>query len=343
MWLAPFVCPSPEPRQWLAVSLPHTTSISGLRLWNYNKSPDDTSRGLKIADVFVDDVRVSPPSGFIFRKAPGNVDFDFGQTVMFDLEWANQKEDEQWNVKDYRARVSDWNKKQRQLSPSYILPLLPIGHVFKFVLLSTWGDVSYVGLNGIQLFDPSGQLIPVSPHNVAAKPESVAVLSGMEDDVRRLENLFDGVNHTWDPQHMWLTPFTPSQPCVVYVYFDYPVAISLIKIWNYSRTRTRGVHHLQIFLDDILIWEGVIRQAPPPPHPDHPSTGQEKFGQSIIFAADEELMYREKEFTYDQGPVEQEVVFFDQRRLVQQSKTKQQPTPDYNLARPHTSVTRSHH
>lgn len=32
----------------------------------------------------------------------------------------------------------------------------------KLVLLSTWGDQHYMGLNGIELYDEGGRLLPVS-------------------------------------------------------------------------------------------------------------------------------------------------------------------------------------
>jgi hypothetical protein len=41
----------------------------------------------------------------------------------------------------------------------YLTPLFPSGCIFKFVLLTTWGDTHYVGLNGLELYDDSGDRV----------------------------------------------------------------------------------------------------------------------------------------------------------------------------------------
>lgn len=48
------------------------------------------------------------------------------------------------------------------LSLDYEPPELPQGFVFQLQLLSTWGDLYYVGLNGVQFYDAAGSPIPLS-------------------------------------------------------------------------------------------------------------------------------------------------------------------------------------
>jgi hypothetical protein len=132
MWLCPYLPPVDAqdgtdeliPQQWLAVELPEPVHLGGLRLYNYNKNAEDTVRGIRLIDVYVDDVRVSPVSGFIVRKAPGNTHYDFGQTFLFDVPWAQAQEPNlSLGVLDrqYRAQMARWAQQQRQLSPAYVL------------------------------------------------------------------------------------------------------------------------------------------------------------------------------------------------------------------------------
>ncbi len=53
----------------------------GLRVWNYNKSLEDTSRGIKAVQLFLDGKPLSPLGGHLIAKAPGNDAYDFGQFI----------------------------------------------------------------------------------------------------------------------------------------------------------------------------------------------------------------------------------------------------------------------
>lgn len=74
-------------------------------------------------------------------------------------------------------------------------------------LISTWGDAHYIGLNGIEIFNHSGELLAPTFY---AQPNSVRELPQMEMDIRTPDKLMNGVNQTLDPRNMWLAPFQNS-------------------------------------------------------------------------------------------------------------------------------------
>lgn len=61
---------------------------------------------------------------------------------------------------------------------------------------------------------------------------------------------------------MWLVPFDPQKPASVYVFFDHPIQLSMIKIYGYSKSPERSVQHMQVYMDDSLILDTAVRKPP---------------------------------------------------------------------------------
>ena len=86
---------------------------------------------------------------------------------------------------------------------------------------------------------------------------------GPGTDVRTPDKLFNGSNNTYDDRNMWLSPYSPNGPeNVIMIVLDEPITLSKILLWNYSKTPSRGVCDYKVYMDDVLIYRGILKAAP---------------------------------------------------------------------------------
>ena len=366
-------------------------AVCGVRVWNYNKTVDDAHRGVKCVTFDVDGQVVYPRSGWTgdspskcdsnsdspvvtLRKAHGNVDYDYGQTVWFSTQpekyqTATQSSRTKGRKRVRRARTTGFNGYVRPvINQTYETPLLPSGHVFRLALNATWGDPYYIGLNRIEMYDEHDQLIVVRgtsssnsnssgsnssgsdssssvgttpmiqndlygkiyahPHSVndllpenerlLQEASSRGVVCRPEDriirDGRVPGNLVCQKRDGVAAAACWLSPLRSSldhndmTPNYVYVTFDRPTTLSRIKIFNYSKTPSRGVSSFDIAVDDCHVYSGTLE----------PSTSLSlcQNGQSVLFTNDLQVCHREEKTVNYCGTKEQEVLLIDERQVM---------------------------
>lgn len=315
MWLIPF---TRGKYHYIDIDLQEPQYITSVVFWNYNKNIEDTSRGVKEIVLYLDG-KCLTESGITLRKAPGTSDYDFGQVI--DLPY-----------KETPVEVTRPIFASQIVMQDYETPCLPTGYILTIRILSTWGDIHYVGLNGIEVYDSTGKDVVQNGNacRVSAKPVSVKELADLANDVRTPDKLIDGVNNTKDDRHMWLAPFqTPGayfnlnggQPNEISLIFEKKVTFGYLKFWNYSKTSTRAVKEITVLIDDSVVFKGFLRQIG---------------SSTILFTGDPSIVQRACEFVYRYEGEKLNVLQYNEGKLVGGLEQ-----PKVLAERPFTSVVKS--
>lgn len=294
MWLIPFTKGSNHSIQF---EWSGTEQVAGIRVWNYNKPGDDV-RGVKVVTIvaFNQNGQASRIGRCIFRPAPGCDGVTFGQTIYFRDVIKRNMDDVMGGSPAAAGTVTKYLAPP--LRQDYEVPYLPSGQLWKFTFFENFGDGYYLGLDGIEMFDSASNRISLDEigATVTAVPHSLQDIN--TDDPRTPENLFFPAapgHHPGQEQHVpWLAPisrcmttqekataarriqrqhgrasssgqlqqdfdFLPDN--ALFVLFQEPVTLSLIRLYNYSKTPTRGIKDLAIHVDGKLIFMGKLLSA----------------------------------------------------------------------------------
>lgn len=123
-------------------------------------------------------------------------------------------------------------------------------------ILDTWGDIFYVGLNGIEILDKHFDPIKIKDDQINAKPRDMNSIPGYSGDHRVLENLLNGENYSNRDQDIWLIPYTAGEDHSIRILFSRPTEIKGIKFYNYNKSEEdtlRGARTVLIKGDGKLL------------------------------------------------------------------------------------------
>ena len=110
--------------------------------------------------------------------------------------------------------------------------------------------------------------------------------------------------------------------------FDQPKAISAVRLWNYSKTASRGVHEFEIVVDDKPIYRGFAKKAPDS-EKEWQSSFQKDFSTVVLFSSEPRLVDRFINNIDFDPHKQQEVLMFNEKRQVNPGQVKQRPNEKF--------------
>ena len=96
--------------------------------------------------------------------------------------------------------------------------------------------------------------------------------------------------------------------------FDEPVALSMVRLWNYSKTPTRGVNEFEIELDGNRVFRGFARKAPE--EIGSFTTKVRDWSTAVIFGGDDDFVQQYARQIYYDPTKKQNVLLMNERKVI---------------------------
>ena len=212
--------------------------LSKIEIWNFN-NPMCLDNGVKEIEIIFDEDEENKKYYLFLWKGLGIDYFNYYQTIKCD--------------ENYLRKLS--NKYIKLKNDCLDLINLPIGFIFKIVFLSNYGDDKTISLKQIEIFNEKEE-----------KLNKYKVIN----DTNYTINIRDGIiNDLFVEDYFYYHEFydfhkDKDSLCnnIIYICFDEIVQIKYIKVINTNdeNFKLTSAKDIQIYCDDILLYEGKLKQ-----------------------------------------------------------------------------------
>ena len=235
MWLT-----SLNPKPFIEICFNVEMTLSRIDIWNYNM-PLGLDRGAKDIEIIFN-YNENKKYNIMLWKGLGIYFYDYYQKINF-----TQLENNS-NINYLKINNININKNK-----------LPIGFIFKLIFISNFGDKEMISLKKFELYDEKNNLL--SNYIIIHDNYNENYLNDNNKD--KINNMESIKNYFY---YHKLFDFRKDEDSIcnnlLFICFNDIVQIKYIKIENISSGKLRfsATKYMQIYCDDILIFEGELKQ-----------------------------------------------------------------------------------
>ena len=240
MWLTLLI-----PKPFIEICFKEKMSLSKIEIWNYN-DPLGLDKGAKDIEIILDDDE-NKHYNIMLWKGLGIDYYDYYQKIEFN------KLENNSNINYLKLKNINLNNNKEKL---------PIGFVFKLIFISNFGDKEMISLKKFELYNEKNNLLSnyiiindLINENYSINNSNKNILKNNNNE--SIKNFF---------YHHRLFDFRKDEDSIcnnlLFICFNDIVQIKYIKLENSSNEKLKytSTKYLQIYCDDILIFEGELKQ-----------------------------------------------------------------------------------
>ena len=211
-------------------------NLSAIEIWNFNE-PMSLDNGVREIEIIFDEDENKKYNLFLW-KGLGIDYYNYYQKIKCD--------------ENYLKKLSN---KYNKLKNDINLIHLPIGFVFKIVFISNYGDEETISLKKIEIFNEKEEKL--GKYNLIIDPNyTINLRDGVVNDLL-VDDYF--YYHEFYDFHKNKDSLCNNN---VYICYDEIVQVKYIKMHNTNdeRFKLTSAKEIQIYCDDILLYEGKLNQ-----------------------------------------------------------------------------------